>query len=48
MQVQLSHATELKRSLHLAEESLRKETLLNEEQRAYIQVLREALEMKLS
>jgi hypothetical protein len=38
---------ELKRRLALAEESLRKETLLNEEQRVYIGVLREAIELKL-
>lgn len=31
----------------MADESLRKETLVNEEQRAYINVLKEALEMKL-
>jgi hypothetical protein len=39
---------EVKRSLQLVEESLRQETLLNEEQRAYILVLREALELKLT
>lgn len=31
----------------MADESLRKETLVNEEQRAYINILKEALEMKL-
>ena len=32
----------------MAEESLRRETLNNEEQRAYIQILRDSLEVKLT
>jgi NAD-dependent SIR2 family protein deacetylase len=46
MQGQLGQVSDLKRRLYLCEESLRKETLVNEEQRAYINVLREALELK--
>ncbi len=48
MQVQVAQAIDMKKRLGQVEESLRKETLINEEQRAYIQVLRESLEIKLS
>lgn len=48
VQGQLIQLGDLKHRLRLTEESLRRETLANEEQRAYIQVLREALELKLT
>ena len=48
MQGVLSQSHELKKRLQQAEESLRRETLNNEEQRAYIQILRDSLEVKLT
>ena len=38
---------DVKMRLQSAEESLRKETLVNEEQRAYINILRDTLDNKL-
>eukprot|EP00347_Sterkiella_histriomuscorum_P015674 403356124 len=48
LQQQLHQKNDMKQRLSQAEESLRQETLQNEEQRAYIKVLRQNLEQKLN